>query len=89
METLTQEEIIVLKVIAAEKFEELRQEQVMKEEATLSEKIGVETQKIADRYKPLLDEAESLGNIILRKQLIEQQTEEARAKEIEIRGAVI
>jgi hypothetical protein len=41
---------------------------------------------IADKFQPLLNQAEQDGDIELRKQLIEQQTLEAKAKEEEIRN---
>lgn len=43
-------------------------------------------QEINNKYKPLLDQAVQAGDLELRKQLIEQQSEEARAKELEMRN---
>lgn len=89
METLTQEEIIILKTIAAEKIEKSRQEEVLQREAVLVEKIEAEVRKIVIKYQPLLDDAEKEGRLEDRKALIESMALEARQVESEIRSAQI
>lgn len=89
METLTQEEIIILKTIVAEKVETVRQKELIQREAVLAERVEAGLRPIVAKYQPLLDEAERLGKLEERKELIESMALEAQQVESEIRNAQI
>lgn len=58
-------------------------------QSVVDKKVQTALNEIAEKYKPLLEKAAEEDDIELRKQLIEQQTEEAKMKETEIRNATI
>lgn len=77
---LTQQEILFIKELYADKI-------LCEQSFVLNKQIDDAIKLIAEKYQPLLDQAEQDNDIELRKQLIEQQTLEAKAKEEEIRKA--
>lgn len=76
---LTQQEILFIKELYADKI-------LCEQSFVLNKQIDDAIKLIAEKYQPLLDQAEQDNDIELRKQLIEQQTLEAKAKEEEIRN---
>lgn len=77
---LTNEEIQFIKNL----YQENVNSQV---QSDMDKKVELALNEIALKYKPLLEKAAADGEFDIRKQLIEQQTEEARNAEEKIRNS--
>ena len=76
----TQEEITIIKSLIEDKKREIELQQIN----VRNNNISIELAKIAGKYEKKLEKAAQDGDIIKRKQLIEELTVEANAKEAEM-----